>query len=47
MPDVVATLLKIFADDTKTYQPISSIKDHDKLQEAIDELVKWSEKWLL
>ena len=47
LPDVVLALLKIFADDTKTYQPINSIKDKIKLQETIDRLVQWSEKWLL
>ena len=47
LPDVVSTFLKIFADDTKAYQPINSITDKNKLQDTINKLYEWSEKWLL
>ena len=47
LPDVVSTFLKIFADDTKTYQPICSITDRNKLQDTLNKLYEWSEKWLL
>ena len=47
LPDVISTFLKIFADDTKAYQPIRSIIDKDKLQNTINKLYEWSEKWLL
>ena len=39
--------MKIFADDTKAYVPINDSSDSLKLQEAIDNLVEWSERWLL
>ena len=41
------TSLKIFADDTKAYVPLIDDTDHLKLQETINNLVEWSEKWLL
>ena len=47
LPDVTNCLLKIFADDTKVYIPIESDDDRLKLQKSIDELVKWSERWMI
>ena len=34
-----------FADDTKLFRKIKEIGDKQKLQDDIDKLVKWSEKW--
>ena len=42
LPDVVDTLLRIFADDTKSYDKIENTEDQVKLQNSIDNLVKWS-----
>ena len=39
--------IKIFADDTKAYIPISSYEDKLILQGCIDALVEWSNTWLL
>ena len=47
LTDVTNCLLKIFADDTKVYIPIESDDDRLKLQKSIDELVKWSERWMI
>ena len=47
LPDVVDTLLRIFADDTKSYDKIENTEDQVKLQNSIDNLVKWSHDWLL
>lgn len=47
LPQTVNCLLKIFADDTKAYLPITSITDGHKLQESIDKLVDWTEVWQL
>ena len=47
LPQVVNCTMKIFADDTKAYVPIFDSSDSLKLQEAIDNLVEWSERWLL
>ena len=47
LPQVVSTSIKIFADDTKAYIPLNSVSDSIKLQETIDCLVEWSDKWLL
>ena len=41
------TSIKIFADDTKVYNDIKSEKDSDILQEAIDNMFEWTNKWLL
>ena len=35
----------IFADDTKLFRKVKEIGDKQKLQDDIDKLVKWSEKW--
>ena len=34
-----------FADDTKLFRKAKDIGDKQKLQDDIDRLVKWSEKW--
>ena len=34
-----------FADDTKLFIKAKEIGDKQKLQDSIDQLVKWSEKW--
>ena len=41
---VTGKILKI-ADDTKLLTKTKEIKDKQKLQDDIDKLVKWSEKW--
>ena len=40
LPEVVDSLIKIFADDTKSYDKVESVNDHQKLQVCIDNLVK-------
>ena len=47
LPQVANTFFKIFADDTKAYLPIHNVSDQASLQETVDKLVEWSEKWLL
>ena len=39
--------MKIFADDTKVFKTINNLDDHIKLQNAIDEMYEWTNKWLL
>ena len=34
-----------FADDTKLFRKVKEIGDKQNLQDDIDKLVKWSEKW--
>ena len=43
---VTGKILK-FADDTKLFTKTKEIGDKKKLQDDIDKLVKWSEKWLM
>ena len=47
LPDVVKTKAKMFADDTKLYNEISSISDCMNLQDDLNSLAVWSQKWLL
>ena len=47
LPDVPNSLLKIFADDTKVYSEINSEEDRNKLQSTIDQMVKWTDKWMI
>ncbi|KAK4316380.1 hypothetical protein Pmani_012459 [Petrolisthes manimaculis] len=37
----------LYADDTKIFRKIGNAEDHTKLQEDLDELRRWTEKWLL
>ena len=41
---VTGKILK-FADDTRLFRKVKEIGDKKKLQDDIDKLVKWSEKW--
>ncbi len=47
LPEVVKSLVQMFADDTKVYTEIHSNEDHAKLQHDIDSLYNWSDKWKL
>ena len=41
------TPIKIFADDTKVYKGIKNEDDIKELQNTIDEMFEWTQKWLL
>ena len=47
LPDSVQTTAKMFADDTKVYNTISSEDDCQRLQQDLDNLAQWSKDWLL
>ena len=47
LPDVIKCLIKLFADDSKAYQAIKAVSDNKLLQQSINDLVQWTEKWLL
>ena len=47
LPLATSEEIKIFADDTKGYVPLKCCDDKPRLQNCIDSLVDWSEKWLL
>ena len=48
LPNVVKnSKVKIFADDTKVYNTVSDQENVTNLQNAIDELYLWTQKWLL
>ena len=47
MPDVIDSMLLMFADDTKLYRTISSPIDHDILQQDIDRIGVWGEQSLM
>ncbi len=47
LPDTVESLAHIFADDTKLHRHIKSESDCWILQEDLDHLQAWSNKWLL
>ena len=42
--DISSKLLK-FADDTKVFRKVTNVTDKQSLQDDLDNLVKWSEKW--
>ena len=47
LPEVVSSTVKLFADDTKLYRVIKNEEDKLQLQEDLNNLQKWSEKWQL
>ena len=47
LPEVEDTTVKLFADDTKTYNVITKDEDQTKLQSTTDKFLKWSRKWSL
>ena len=34
-----------FVDDTKVFRKVTNVTDKQSLQDDLDKLVKWSEKW--
>ena len=47
LPDIVASNVYMFADDTKIYRPMTSHEDTTIQQNDLDCLQSWSAKWLL
>ncbi len=49
LPEVVKHGSEVFlyADDTKVFRRIQDVEDCNRLQEDLEELRKWTEKWLL
>lgn len=47
IPEVVKSSVAIYADDTKLYRAIATPADTEALQNDIDALFDWSEKWQL
>lgn len=49
LPDTVKnnSQVYLYADDTKVYKIVENVSDCLNLQEDLDEIKKWSEKWLL
>ena len=46
LPENVHSKVKMFADDTKVYRPINTVSDQASLQQDLNSLQCWSEKWL-
>ena len=47
LPDNLKSECYMFADDAKVFKDISNIEDNKILQNDIQELENWSDKWLL
>jgi len=47
LPQVVESLIALFADDAKLYRSITSNLDSIQLQKGIDNFLEWSQLWLL
>ncbi len=45
LPDMVSLQVRLFADNCLLYHPITSIMDQVYLQEDLDSLVEWGNKW--
>ena len=48
LPNIIKhSKVKVFADDTKIYNSINDVNDTKCLQNTIDEMFSWTNKWLL
>ena len=47
LPNSTDQLVRLFADDSKIYAEIKTEEDYINLQKGIDDLVDWSNKWLM
>ena len=47
LPDWVRSSIKMFADDTKLWTTVRNASDSKMLQEDLNRLKSWSDKWLL
>ena len=47
LPEAVHKIVKMFADDTKVYCPISDWSDKEELQEDLNSMCDWSDTWQL
>ena len=47
LPSNVGSCSKLFADDTKLYREVSDVDDMAQLQNDVDSLELWAEKWQL
>ena len=47
LPALVKSVAKVFADDTKLYEAVDCVKGKNKLQNDIDALTDWTQKWLM
>ena len=47
MPELVKSIMKLFADDSKIYNSIKDANDAAQVQEDIDKLLNWSIEWQL
>ena len=45
LDDNIASNVRKFADDTKVFRKVNTYGDKQHLQNDLDKLVKWSEKW--
>ena len=45
MEDDISSKVLKFADDTKVFRMVTNVTDKQSLQDDLDKLVKWSEKW--
>ena len=47
MPEVIESVCQLFADDAKIFRSVKSPEDNLKLQNDLDKLSEWSDKWQL
>ena len=46
-PEILSLVTKMFADDVKGYGEVTSRRDEDRIQSNIDNLLLWSDTWLM
>ncbi|MCG8045675.1 MAG: reverse transcriptase family protein [Candidatus Thiodiazotropha endolucinida] len=47
MPDVIAVLIKLYADDAKIYNRVSITDRNNQVQTSLDNSVDWANEWLM
>jgi hypothetical protein len=47
LPDLIGSFTVLFADDTKVYSTVNTEDQHRGLQEDLNKLINWSDRWQL
>ena len=45
MPEIVTSMIKMFADDTKIFAECKNDEDREKLQRDLESMQEWSRTW--
>ena len=45
LPDTIAAIIKLFADDAKVYRSISTVENMNEVQNSVNQSKFWADIW--